>query len=49
MLIVKKFGGTSVGDQERIMNVAGAVPKNIPRAMMWWSFFPPWARPRISF
>ena len=22
MLIVKKFGGTSVGDQERIMNVA---------------------------
>ena len=27
MLIVKKFGGTSVGDKERILNVAGRIAK----------------------
>ena len=29
MLVVKKFGGTSVGNKERIMNVAKDVLKTI--------------------
>lgn len=34
MLIVKKFGGTSVGNKERILNVAKDVSKITRKVMM---------------
>ena len=32
MLIVKKFGGTSVADKERIFNVAGRIAEDYKKA-----------------
>ena len=34
MLIVQKFGGTSVGDLERIANVENVLPKQEMKGMM---------------
>lgn len=44
MLIVKKFGGTSVGDKDRIVNVAKDVSKITKRETMSLSFFPLWGK-----
>ncbi len=48
MLIVKKFGGTSVGDKERIMNVARNPQRISRRATMLYLSFPQWAKPQTS-
>ena len=36
MLIVKKFGGTSVGDKERMFNVANRCIEEYKKEMTWW-------------
>ena len=35
MLIVKKFGGSSVADKERIFNVAKRCIEDMKQEMMW--------------
>lgn len=47
MLIVKKFGGSSVADKERIFNVAKDVSKIMKQEMMWSLFCPQWVRQLI--
>ena len=42
MLIVKKFGGSSVANKERIFNVASAALRTIKQDMTLWSCFLPW-------
>jgi len=39
-LIVQKYGGTSVGNTERIKNVAAAWPNTGPKATRLWWWFP---------
>ena len=36
MLIVKKFGGTSVGNKERIFNVADGARRNTEKETTLW-------------
>ena len=50
MLIVQKYGGTSVGDPERIRNVARRAVATAQRpATAWWSWSRPWpGRPTPS-
>ena len=48
MLIVKKFGGTSVANKERIFNVAEDVSKIIKKETTWWSCFPQWVNIPMS-
>jgi asp_kinases: aspartate kinase len=38
MLIVKKFGGTSVGDKQRMYNVANRCIEEYKKEMTWWWF-----------
>ena len=45
MLIVKKFGGTSVANKERIYNVAN---KNTKKVMTWWLYFLQWENTLMS-
>ena len=45
MLIVKKFGGTSVANKERIFNVAS---RCIEEEMTWLSFCPQWGNIRMN-
>lgn len=44
MLVVKKFGGTSVGNKDRIMNVAKDVLKIIKKEMMLLLSYQQWVR-----
>ena len=47
MLIVKKFGGTSVANKERIFNVANRC-KSTEKEMTWLSFCPQWGNIRMN-
>jgi aspartate kinase len=38
-LIVQKYGGTSVGNPERIKNVAKRVARFQAQGIRWWSSF----------
>ena len=49
-LIVQKYGGTSVADPEKIMNVARrVVAVSVARPPTWWSSSPRWARPPTAW
>lgn len=48
MLIVKKFGGTSVGDKQRMYNVANRCIEEYKKEMTWWWFCPPWENIQMS-
>lgn len=44
MLVVKKFGGTSVGNKDRIMNVAKRCIEDYKKEMMLLLFYQQWVR-----
>lgn len=48
MLIVKKFGGTSVANKERIFNVARRCIEDYKKETTWWSCFPQWVNIPMS-
>ena len=48
MLIVKKFGGTSVANKERIFNVANRCIEETEKEMTWLSFCPQWGNIRMN-
>ena len=49
MLIVKKFGGTSVGNKERIFNVAKRCIEDYQKGHdIVRGFIPPWANPPMN-
>lgn len=48
MLIVKKFGGTSVANKERIYNVANRCVEEYKKAMTWWLCFLQWENTLMS-
>ena len=41
MLVVQKFGGSSVADAARLRNVAKIVTDTYKRATTWWWWSPP--------
>ncbi len=42
MLIVKKFGGSSVANKDRIFNVAKRCIEDYRADMTWWLYFLQW-------
>lgn len=45
MLIVQKFGGTSLEGRERIFAAARIITQAAKRGSGWWRWFPPRGRP----